>query len=656
VTLPIPNLDDRKFQDLVDECKRMIPHYAPEWTDHNVSDPGVTLIELFAWMTELLLYRVNQVPRRNYLKFLELIGVHLEPPRPARAEVTFRLTAPQPATVLIPRGTEVATQRTVNEEAIVFATERDLEITVPVMAYALVSPDEFAYHDQTPALRNPSLDVTAFDEPPRPGNGFYLGYYGDLAGHSLLLELECGHQGIGIDPRNPPLAWEYYDGNLQDWRPMVTEGDTTAGLNRIGQLIVNIPTSSRPRELDRRRATWIRVRVTEVLSGQRPYAASPHVLKVETHSLGGSVLASHSEVVSEEVVGRSDGTPGQTFRLSARPVLPRRADEALEVETDDAGEFEAWDEVEDFAFSGPDDPHYTLDSVTGLLSFGPTVRLPSGEERRHGRVPPLGRALRFTRYRIGGGVAGNVGQGSLTELKTSIPYVAGVTNLAAAADGSEAESIEGAMLRGPQVLRTVPRAVTADDFERLAGEASPEVVRARCVFARDADDGMAGSVRLVIVPRMVTTDTPVPPEQLALSDRLLTAVQDYLDARRMITVRMVLSAPTYLRVSVRMQVYPRPLVNKAQLQATVEQTLYRFIHPTAGGPDGAGWPFERPLFISDLYAVAHKIPEVEHLGTVRMLYIDEDDTPQPITGDTLTAPPGLQHWLLCSAQHRVVVV
>ena len=80
MTLPTPRLDDRTFQDLVDEAKRRIPRLAPEWTDHNVSDPGVALIELFAYMTDQLLYRVNRVPDRHYVKFLELIGLRLFPP------------------------------------------------------------------------------------------------------------------------------------------------------------------------------------------------------------------------------------------------------------------------------------------------------------------------------------------------------------------------------------------------------------------------------------------------------------------------------------------------------------------------------------------------------------------------------------------------
>src|SRR4030095_5178545 len=135
--LPTPSLDDRRFQDIVDQAKRLIPHYCPEWTDHNVSDPGVALIELFAWMTDMLLYRVNQVPDKMYITFLELIGVRLQPPRAAVAPVTFYLSAPQPAAVTIPEGTEVATIRTETSPAIIFTTEADLTIRPPFVVGAL---------------------------------------------------------------------------------------------------------------------------------------------------------------------------------------------------------------------------------------------------------------------------------------------------------------------------------------------------------------------------------------------------------------------------------------------------------------------------------------------------------------------------------------
>jgi len=104
MALPVPNLDDRRFQDLVDDAKRLVQQRCPEWTDHNVSDPGVTLIETFAWMTDQVLYRLNRVPERNYIKFLELIGVRLFPPTAARAAITFWLAGPQPGTIHIRPG------------------------------------------------------------------------------------------------------------------------------------------------------------------------------------------------------------------------------------------------------------------------------------------------------------------------------------------------------------------------------------------------------------------------------------------------------------------------------------------------------------------------------------------------------------------------
>ena len=89
--IPAPKLDDRTYADIVAEAMRLIPRYCPEWTNHNPSDPGITILELTAWMTELILYRLNRVPEKNYLAFLNMIGIRLRSPQPARALITFDL-------------------------------------------------------------------------------------------------------------------------------------------------------------------------------------------------------------------------------------------------------------------------------------------------------------------------------------------------------------------------------------------------------------------------------------------------------------------------------------------------------------------------------------------------------------------------------------
>ena len=139
MSLPAPNLDDRRFQNLVDDAKRLVMQRCPEWTDHNVSDPGVTLIETFAYMTDQLLYRLNRVPDRNYVKFLELIGVHLFPPTAASTGVTFWLSNRQDNMISVPAGVEVVTLRgDTQSPAIAFTTSEQLDI-VPCEATLICS-------------------------------------------------------------------------------------------------------------------------------------------------------------------------------------------------------------------------------------------------------------------------------------------------------------------------------------------------------------------------------------------------------------------------------------------------------------------------------------------------------------------------------------
>lgn len=140
MALPSPNLDDRRFQQLVDEAKRYVQQRAPEWTDHNVSDPGVTLIETFAYLVDQLLYRLNRVPDKNYLAFLDLLGIQLYPPSAATADVDFWLSAPQPDTVTLPAGTEVTTAAGETEEAVVFATTDDLRIVPSELTRLVAAP------------------------------------------------------------------------------------------------------------------------------------------------------------------------------------------------------------------------------------------------------------------------------------------------------------------------------------------------------------------------------------------------------------------------------------------------------------------------------------------------------------------------------------
>src|SRR2546425_1658708 len=137
--LPEIVLDDRRFQDLVNEARLKINQSCPEWTEHNVSDPGITLIELFAWMTETIIFRLNRIPDKLHVALLDLLGIQLESPTAAQTELRFRLASPADEPVDIPGvTTEVGTPRTGSEESIVFQTSEDF--TIPAarpIAYAV---------------------------------------------------------------------------------------------------------------------------------------------------------------------------------------------------------------------------------------------------------------------------------------------------------------------------------------------------------------------------------------------------------------------------------------------------------------------------------------------------------------------------------------
>jgi WD40 repeat protein len=135
--IPLPNLDDRQFADLTAEMQARIARYAPEWTNHNIADPGIMLLELFAWQTEAFIYRINRVPDQSRIRFLQMLGGLFEPAQPAI--VKFMLKAPQIAGPwTLPRDT-VLTSRPHIAGEVLFETLRDVTLTKPLKEGAIAA-------------------------------------------------------------------------------------------------------------------------------------------------------------------------------------------------------------------------------------------------------------------------------------------------------------------------------------------------------------------------------------------------------------------------------------------------------------------------------------------------------------------------------------
>ncbi|HEX8080029.1 MAG TPA: putative baseplate assembly protein [Jatrophihabitans sp.] len=650
--LPAPNLDDRSFQDIVDEAKRLIPRFCPEWTNHNLSDPGVALIELFAWMSEMVLFRLNQVPERLYVHFLNLVGIEPFPPSVAHADLTFWLSAPLDQPIAVPQGTQVTTALSTTaanaaREAVIFTTSTELVIAPPVLRGALTSTaGDDRITDVWDDLRYPNVAATCFASTPLAvGDAFYLGFTQSLAGLAIRLTVAADAEGIGVDPRNPPLVWEIWSG--ESWIPALVHGDTTGGLNRAGEIELLIPMRHQMLTMAGNGAYWLRARLIAPRPGQPSYQASPRIGSLTVAAIGGTVAAEHAEHASGEVLGRSDGTPAQSFVVSRAPVLPRTEEERVVVI--DRNVRTEWQEVDDFTRSGPDDLHYLWESGGGVIKFGPRVRYANGVVRQHGHIPRDGSEITVTGYRHGGGASGNVGARTLSVLRSTVPYIAGVSNRHPATGGVDPETVAEAKVRGPLTLRTGQRAVTAGDFERLTQEASIEVARARCLPAAAG----TGPVRMLVVPQVRSDPRQHELDDFAISVPLLRQISEHLDEHRLVGTAVEIGTPYYQGVSVVALVHtppgrPAPLVRQRAIDV-----LTRYINPLTGGAEGIGWMFDTDLNSS---VVAQLLESVEGVERVEELLLFEYDlrTGRRLGSgrDTIRLKP---HSLFLSAKHQVVV-
>lgn len=684
MTLPAPNLDDLRFQsDLVDEARKRIIHYCPEWTDYNLSDPGITLIELFAWMTELMTYRLNRVPERNHIKFLEMLGFQLIPAKSAEANLTFWLSAMLPlspddkTSVVVPAGCEVQSEQ--QPDPVIFSTSRQLTIVPPILKH-LRTENEFNKN----CLSRLGIEIFyPFDrENPKEGDTFYLGFddENNISGHILRLEFSCDPtEAVGIRREDPPWVWECM--TEEGWEEVVPskfdgEKDTTGGLNNEnGAVILYLPLTITAQELHGLKSFWLRCRIHQKDHSQGMYTEAPRVKSLEVYTIGAQVPATNSQVIEDELIGESTGEPGQRFTMLHSPVLTPMADETVAVEEDVNGEIEfvPWTIVADFANSTKYDRHFILDTASGTVIFGPSVRQSDGTVLQYGRVPENGRRIAVTKYRYGGGVQGNLPENSINTMGMSLAYISRAANISRAKGGRDQETMEELIYRAQRELQAQKRAVTAADFEQFALNSSRKIARAFCVPIDKSKENAAGTVNVVVVPDVVESLMEGDLHSLHIDDDLRALIRGYLDQYRLLTTTLKISEPSYIGVSVNAVVVPYPFAQANDVIASVDEVLNRYLCPLPGketdsilARDGEwkGWIFGRSLFKAEIVSLIQRIPMVQYVLDVTVSSrsvnpVMEEPDAQDLTENelqnvekVLLIPPD---GLICSLPHTVTL-
>ena len=664
-----PSLDDRAYEDLVAEVLARIPAHTPEWTNPQPGDPGRTLVELFAWLTDALLYRANLIPERQRLAFLRLLGSPMRPAVAARGLVSIRPDDEDPTDValaplarlkgpvdfetlseltVLPLTAEVYVKRPLTQDE-----GRDLNSVLAGLRQVYRLNQRSVGYVTTPVFAEGAAEAAGVDL----GRGtvdrsLWLALLAPKANQvAAVRQLLGGVDGrprllsVGVAPllRLPELTerigerarvrhvWEITTGREIDgepeYLPLDVIADTAESLSRRGVVRLALPGSNdlgapendvlnnlragvgrnRPPRIDdaqraARIVAWLRLRPTE------------RVEQLAFSWIGiNAVEVDQRQTATGRVLGVSNGSADQAFPLPARSV--ERETFTLQVEEPGKG-YAVWRATEDLGTSHRDDSAYELDSEAGTVRFGDGVR---------GRIPEAGMRVRVALMRAGGGRGGNLPAGSLTEVKArgldGNPVVRKlkVTQPLPTDGGADAETLDQAERRIPALLRHRERAVTEEDFRRLAAD-TPGVALGRVeVLPRfkpqQRRDDVPGVVSVMVLP---SKSLPQPPAPRA--DRpLIEAVHAWLDARRPLATELYVIGCEYVPLALGVGITIRDGFGHDQVINDVREALRRYLWALApGGPDGGGWPLGRPVGDRELEVAVARVPGVATVAGVNL--------------------------------------
>jgi hypothetical protein len=572
MTLPAPKLDDLTWADLMAAVTRRIPaESGGTWTLHAPADPGITLLELFAYLLEQRLYWLDQAPDELVVAILKLLG--LDPPRPAQPAATVLALAPDADTpTVVPAGTVFT-----RDPAAAIRFALDDEVTAfPVSGEATVFTDRDRTADLlarrgVPLLGTDGSAASARFTLPLDGSHTTAGWLSVLVGLDSPVAPSWSSGAVSVRPP-ADLTWSWFrpGGDASGTFEEVQDG--TGGLRRSGVVRLRPP------------ADWSTVDNGLLVSTPAAtYASPPRLLRLAVNVSG----ARHAE--RRTVTDLADQTGGWLKLPGQRLVLPAAAGRLLTACLRLAGE--KWEPVADFAFGASRDRIFLLDRPDGALVFGDGLT---------GRIPrPAGDVL--AEYTIGGGRDGN---GGLTGNWLPVDdFPVRAANLVQAEGGEDPETVAQARDRAAGALGEVTRAVTAEDFVTLA-VTTPGVAVGRAYAGIGEHPGfpcarVPGAVTVHIVPAVPQGSAPEP------DPGMLCAVADRLAEARLLTAEVFVRAPAYRDVRLRADLSGTP-ADRAKVSTVVGDAVRRFLDPLAGGDDQTGWPFGEALRPSALLRAAQQ--------------------------------------------------
>jgi hypothetical protein len=747
MALPIPILDDKLWPQLTEEARGLIPPTSPEWTDFNIHDPGITFIDLFAWLAEIQQYRLNHTSLPSFDRMLALAGVQRASLQPAVVRIELQ-NAPA---MLLPANSQVVA---VGKENLPFATLHDRLLTAARLGPIITNAGGRDIV-QNPAEASDVAYFEAFGPSPQPGDSLRLGLNPwvekEVRLTFTLFEDDLPERvpvsaGSGFVP-SAVIQWTYL-ADTGHWEPLAVSHDGTLGFSQSGDVVAPSPSNPQPKN----KFYWIRATLA---SGR--FEIVPRINHIRVNV----IRARQAQTVGDEDLGQGWGTPDQIVRLSQTPLLlsdtvaagrfevgevidwqalimrlahpekindatlskmiayifsqlsasaqaiikdptlsdradpgfhaikqhdldtsiydlaqafdqllvnadlfqpaqfpgftpppppagcgncdsdaaTRRLNRALlrfvfpdlllsdrvVIQTgnpvqhveDEPNSWSTWQQVDNFLSSGPADRHFVLDPQTADVLFGNGL---------NGTVPLTTESIRARFYRASQGAAGNLPSPQTWLVTTRDNTTLRGAAPLAAAGGADPETLASARFRSRKEFRAPWRALTAGDFELLAGSIPGlRIAQVRVLpnwNPQFRNLQIPGDVTLVVLP--FSNDSSRPPGP---GEGFLATVKNFFEPRRPVTMRLFVIGPNFVPVSIAADLFVKKGASAADTRARAEDAVRRFLDPIRGGQAQKGWPFGRPVFPSEIYQLLARIPGVDYAGVLTLS--GQSDNVQP---------------------------
>lgn len=654
--LPVPNLDDRRFDDLVAEAKARLATHVPELTQITPGDPVHSFIDLFAWLTETILYRANLIPERQRRVFLNLLQIPVRPARPARGVVC--VDAGPTSVQLAPLLRDGSQLRGGKQSLTTLGELQPTCLSLQVLIKQTLTADDLSALGMTLQDLHEQFGLRKGETPkpfqPRRFNmgretlslansldqSFYLACIApkqldshmnllreNLAGIRLSVaiapadELE-GDTVSDLEPRN--LKWELVaagpDGSTR-FLPLDIMSDSSLGGRQSGVVRLRLPKNAAlfedfanadpmfdgsknlPPALDDaveagRVALWLRLRCPEHPELQLGYLG-----------LNGVDVVAQG-LRQDQIVGMGTGLPDQVIALPDQHIDAT----TIQLQVEEQGAWVDWTAVDFLAGQSAEARVYRLNGESGFVYFGDGLS--------NGRRPPQGARIRVAQYRYGGGATGNLPSGTIKEIVDGSPRFK-LRHEWPLRGGVDAETVEQAEQRIPQFLTHRNRAVSGTDFQTLCRH-NPINPVARAEVMKGFLPGNTLDAARGDVPGVVSVFV-LPPAEVAIGNwpkpnqGLLKDVFNYLLSRILVGTELYVLSPQFVPVAVSILVEVRDARTEQETLQAVQDAITEYLWPlTGGGASAGGWPMGEDLRSNELLTQVARVDGVQAVNGIAL--------------------------------------